>query len=86
MTIVLRATEDQNRTITATHQGPGAEKIVDLFGTDTIPTAFSFRGVEDVDAKMREVQEFIQQHNPADNVVWDYASVRYVYPASQEVR
>jgi hypothetical protein len=86
MTIVLRAKEtSRTRVITATHQGLGARRIVELFGSDTVPTAFSFDGVEDISGHMAYVLAEVQRLNPSDSVVWDYASVRFIYPASQEL-
>jgi hypothetical protein len=50
--------------------GAEAAKIKDLFGTDRIPTPYTFAGVRDVEIHAANVIGNIRRLNPTVTVVW----------------
>ena len=59
--IILRQTADG---YTATFQGPHRERILDTWGTDTLPTAFTAQ------ADQVQVEDAIRRRNPGVSIYW----------------
>jgi hypothetical protein len=74
--------------VMASYSGSGSERIEQLFGTLTLPAAYTFDRipVADVDRHMARIYSSIRSANPSDTVVWSNDALRYIIACSKASR
>jgi hypothetical protein len=56
--------------VSAVFTGPGSDRVTDLFGTNRIPTPFTFVGVPNVEHHAAYIITRIRAKNPGSLVTW----------------